>query len=179
VWVWVCGQLELFMDDRSSLFLAFSSEPQAAAVAKRLQQLNPNMTLYTRKRKLEAAERACERWRRRECSTFDYLMLLNTLACRTYHDAGQYPVFPWVSPVAPPVLRLESAICTESRVAAPLKLLIRPMGWRWQQVLCDYTSEELDLDDPAVYRDLSKPVGALTKVCAPSDCACCSRSRGR
>jgi hypothetical protein len=67
------------MDDRSSLFLAFSSEAQAAAVAKRLHTLNPNLTVYTRKRKLEAAERACERWRRRECSTFDYLMLLNTL----------------------------------------------------------------------------------------------------
>jgi hypothetical protein len=67
------------MDDRSSLFLAFSSEAQAAAVAKRLHALNPNLTVYTRKRKLEAAERACERWRRRECSTFDYLMLLNTL----------------------------------------------------------------------------------------------------
>lgn len=28
-------------------------------------------------------------------------------------------------------------------------------------VLVDYTSEELRLDDPSVYRDLSKPVGAL------------------
>ena len=28
-------------------------------------------------------------------------------------------------------------------------------------VLVDYTSEELRLDDPAAYRDLSKPVGVL------------------
>ncbi|EGC32207.1 hypothetical protein DICPUDRAFT_155867 [Dictyostelium purpureum] len=28
-------------------------------------------------------------------------------------------------------------------------------------VLCDYESEELDIDDPKVYRDLSKPMGAL------------------
>jgi factor associated with neutral sphingomyelinase activation len=28
-------------------------------------------------------------------------------------------------------------------------------------VLCDYKSEQLDLDDARVYRDLSKPVGAL------------------
>merc|ERR1711871_193869 len=27
-------------------------------------------------------------------------------------------------------------------------------------VLCDYESEEIDLDDPKSYRDLSKPVGA-------------------
>ena len=28
-------------------------------------------------------------------------------------------------------------------------------------ILCDYTSENLNLDDPSVYRDLSKPIGAL------------------
>ncbi|KAK3083537.1 hypothetical protein FSP39_025014, partial [Pinctada imbricata] len=28
-------------------------------------------------------------------------------------------------------------------------------------ILCDYTSDNLDLDNPAVYRDLSKPVGAV------------------
>lgn len=28
-------------------------------------------------------------------------------------------------------------------------------------VLRDFTSEELDLNDPAVYRDLTKPIGAI------------------
>lgn len=28
-------------------------------------------------------------------------------------------------------------------------------------VLCDYVSDELDLDNPGVYRDLSKPMGAI------------------
>lgn len=28
-------------------------------------------------------------------------------------------------------------------------------------VLCDYTSAELDLEDPAVFRDLSKPIGVV------------------
>ena len=31
-------------------------------------------------------------------------------------------------------------------------------------VIADYSSEELDLDDPATYRDLSKPVGALNEA---------------
>ena len=31
-------------------------------------------------------------------------------------------------------------------------------------VLMDYTSEHLDLGDPSVYRDLSKPMGAISKV---------------
>lgn len=62
------------------------------------------------------------RWQKGEMSNFHYLMLVNTLAGRTFNDLTQYPVFPWV--------------------------------------LADYTSEELDLDDPATFRDLSKPMGA-------------------
>ncbi|KAI0379057.1 beach-domain-containing protein [Hypomontagnella monticulosa] len=64
------------------------------------------------------------RWQRGEISNFHYLMLINTMAGRTFNDLTQYPVFPWV--------------------------------------LADYTSEELDLNDPATFRDLSKPMGAQT-----------------
>ncbi|OAA61622.1 beige/BEACH domain-containing protein [Niveomyces insectorum RCEF 264] len=64
------------------------------------------------------------RWQKGEISNFHYLMLINTMAGRTFNDLTQYPVFPWV--------------------------------------LADYTSEELDLDDPATFRDLSKPMGAQT-----------------
>jgi len=28
-------------------------------------------------------------------------------------------------------------------------------------ILCDYTSPILDLEDPAVFRDLSKPIGVV------------------
>lgn len=28
-------------------------------------------------------------------------------------------------------------------------------------VLCDYTSPTLDLEDPSVFRDLSKPIGVV------------------
>jgi hypothetical protein len=36
-------------------------------------------------------------WVRGEISNFAYLMLVNTLAGRTYNDLTQYPVFPWYS----------------------------------------------------------------------------------
>lgn len=62
------------------------------------------------------------RWAKGEISNFHYLMLVNTMAGRTFNDLTQYPVFPWV--------------------------------------LADYTSEELDLNNPASFRDLSKPMGA-------------------
>ncbi|KAI1086658.1 beach-domain-containing protein [Rostrohypoxylon terebratum] len=64
------------------------------------------------------------RWQKGEISNFHYLMLVNTMAGRTFNDLTQYPVFPWV--------------------------------------LADYTSEELDLTNPATFRDLSKPMGAQT-----------------
>ena len=67
---------------------------------------------------------ATRKWQKGELSNFHYLMLINTLAGRTYNDLTQYPVFPWV--------------------------------------ISDYTSDELDLNDPKTYRDLSKPMGCQT-----------------
>ncbi len=63
------------------------------------------------------------RWQSGRMTNFEYLMHLNALAGRSFHDLTQYPVFPWV--------------------------------------LSDYTSAELDLTNPSVYRDLRKPMGAL------------------
>ena len=35
-------------------------------------------------------------WSRGEMSNFEYIMYLNRISGRTYHDLTQYPVFPWV-----------------------------------------------------------------------------------
>ncbi|KAI5362388.1 Putative BEACH domain, PH-like domain superfamily, PH-BEACH domain, BEACH domain superfamily protein [Septoria linicola] len=69
---------------------------------------------------------ATKRWQRGEMSNFQYLMLVNTMAGRTFNDLTQYPVFPWV--------------------------------------LADYTSEELDLENPKTFRDFSKPMGCQTPL---------------
>ncbi|RDA88364.1 hypothetical protein CP532_5576 [Ophiocordyceps camponoti-leonardi (nom. inval.)] len=68
---------------------------------------------------------AMRRWQRGELSNFHYLMMVNTMAGRTFNDLTQYPVFPWI--------------------------------------LADYTSEELDLEDAATFRDLSRPMGGQTQ----------------
>lgn len=39
---------------------------------------------------------ATKKWKRGEMSNFYYLIIINTLAGRTYNDLTQYPVFPWV-----------------------------------------------------------------------------------
>lgn len=66
-----------------------------------------------------------KKWQKGEMSNFHYLMMVNTMAGRTFNDLTQYPVFPWI--------------------------------------LADYTSDDLDLEDPATFRDLSKPMGAQTQ----------------
>ena len=73
------------------------------------------------RRRLAAATRA---WRRGRLSNFDYLLLLNLAAGRSFNDLAQWPVFPWV--------------------------------------LADYESSTLDLEDPATFRDLARPMGAQT-----------------
>ena len=57
---------------------------------------------------------------------FDYIMILNHIAGRSFNDVTQYPVFPWI--------------------------------------LADYESKELDYNSPLIYRDLSKPMGALDPI---------------
>ena len=37
-----------------------------------------------------------KKWLDGDISNFEYLMILNTLAGRSYNDLTQYPVFPWV-----------------------------------------------------------------------------------
>ena len=43
-----------------------------------------------------SAHPATRKWVKGEMSNFHYLMLVNTLAGRTFNDLTQYPVFPWV-----------------------------------------------------------------------------------
>ncbi|KAG7741591.1 hypothetical protein KL923_000846 [Ogataea haglerorum] len=65
------------------------------------------------------------KWQKGEISNFYYLIIVNTLAGRTFNDLTQYPIFPFV--------------------------------------IADYENEELDLTNPATFRDLGKPMGAQTE----------------
>eukprot|EP00298_Acanthocystis_sp_HF-20_P014637 c20856_g1_i3.p1 GENE.c20856_g1_i3~~c20856_g1_i3.p1 ORF type:complete len:862 (+),score=268.06 c20856_g1_i3:20-2605(+) len=111
--------LEIFVNTNKSYFYTFKNPRQRDEMYNFLTQhevcrkhLEPNdphnMTL---------------KWQNSLISNFDYLMYLNSIADRTFHDFTQYPVFPWV--------------------------------------LADYVSETIDLNDEKIYRDLSKPIGAI------------------
>ncbi|KAL6603651.1 hypothetical protein ACP70R_044012 [Stipagrostis hirtigluma subsp. patula] len=103
--------MEIFFDDSSApIFLNFSSQKDAKSAGSLLVSLrnealfpkgsakdkNRIISLVDRRVALEMAEKARERWTKREMSNFEYLMILNTLAGRSYNDLTQYPIFPWV-----------------------------------------------------------------------------------
>jgi hypothetical protein len=64
-----------------------------------------------------------QNWSSGKLSNFEYLMWLNVLSSRSFHDPSQYPIFPWI--------------------------------------LSDYNSPTIDLHRPEIFRDLSKPLGAI------------------
>jgi len=119
--------LELFFADMKGLFLKFGGMKERDAFFSKLTSnckaplLRPMKSLNPRT--VFKKTKLTDMWRKRKISNFQYLMMLNLMAGRTFNDVTQYPVFPWV--------------------------------------LCDYTSETLNLSDHRIYRDLSKPVGAL------------------
>ncbi|CAN4092325.1 unnamed protein product [Withania somnifera] len=102
--------IEIFFSDSTApVFFNFASQKDAKDVGS-LIVLNRNESMFPkgyrdkagvisfvdRRVALEMAENARECWKRREITNFEYLMVLNTLAGRSYNDLTQYPVFPWV-----------------------------------------------------------------------------------
>eukprot|EP00258_Populus_trichocarpa_P035046 XP_024451065.1 BEACH domain-containing protein B isoform X2 [Populus trichocarpa] len=103
--------IEIFFSDSvAPVFLNFASQKDAKEVgtlivATRNEFLFPKgsskdksgtISFVDRHVALRMAEIARENWRRRDITNFEYLMILNTLAGRSYNDLTQYPVFPWV-----------------------------------------------------------------------------------
>ncbi|KAK2997904.1 hypothetical protein RJ639_025413, partial [Escallonia herrerae] len=102
--------IEIFFNDSvAPIFLNFASQKDAKdvgtlIVAARNEFMYPKVyrdktgliSFVDRRVALEMAENARESWRRRDITNFEYLMILNTLAGRSYNDLTQYPVFPWI-----------------------------------------------------------------------------------
>lgn len=103
--------IEIFFSDSvAPIFINFASQKDAKEigtliVSTRNELLFPRgsnrdksgtISFVDRRVALEMAETSRERWRKRDITNFEYLMILNTLAGRSYNDLTQYPVFPWI-----------------------------------------------------------------------------------
>ncbi|EFA84213.1 BEACH domain-containing protein [Heterostelium album PN500] len=121
------NSLEIFLNYKSYMF-TFNSDSESVSAFNKIANLHPpQMKVKWSESPAKIAKRLkiTQRWKNREISNFEYLMMLNTIAGRTYNDISQYPIFP--------------------------------------QVIADYRSEQLDLNDEKSFRDLSKPIGALNQ----------------
>ncbi|GKA73291.1 BEACH domain-containing protein B isoform X1 [Tanacetum coccineum] len=99
--------IEVYFNDSAALNFASNKEAKdvgSLIVATRNELVFPKgyrdkagvISFVDRRVSIELAETAKESWRRRDITHFEYLMILNTLAGRSYNDLTQYPVFPWV-----------------------------------------------------------------------------------
>uniref|UniRef100_A0A0N5A656 DUF3437 domain-containing protein n=1 Tax=Parastrongyloides trichosuri TaxID=131310 RepID=A0A0N5A656_PARTI len=85
--------LELFFTDGETLLLSFVSKKEREHALEQFLSLElPNLIVN-----LEGQlKNISQSWRQGIITTFEYLMLLNKLAGRSYNDLMQYPVFPFV-----------------------------------------------------------------------------------
>ena len=93
---------EMFLIDNRSVLLNFPTPDDRNAFTKKIVRMREKKCINLRyydslepKKILKKADfpTAWADWR---LSNFEYLMMLNALAGRSYHDLSQYPVFPWV-----------------------------------------------------------------------------------
>jgi len=110
---------------------------------------------------------------RGQLCNLDYLLFLNLASGRSFSDLSQVGGcrMALLAAVAHPAHAAVDSVHEMMRNGCPVRGLsrshYRPMALSLLQypvvpwVLSDYSSPALDLSDPAVFRDLSRPVGAL------------------
>ena len=89
-----CG-FEIFTIDGKSYFFVLESEKELKNIIKKLKNAQKNLIIYF-DRPREIPKEYQRSWIKGEISNFQYLMILNLFASRSFHDINQYPVFPWV-----------------------------------------------------------------------------------
>ena len=113
--------VRLLINSRDEYIFLFDDKQTAESVLDKLKEDCSNLIEKQR----EELSKYQQMWVNGWITNFDYLMLLNKLANRSFWDITQYPVMPWV--------------------------------------LKQYSNSELDLENPRSFRDLEKPIGALSE----------------
>jgi factor associated with neutral sphingomyelinase activation len=82
--------LEVYHKDGTSTLLAFDRKHEREQV---LRLLPPHLPCHTDR---DFLLQASQEWQKGFISNYEYLLLLNSAAGRTFQDLSRYPVFPWV-----------------------------------------------------------------------------------
>lgn len=79
--------VELFTCARKSYYFNFSSDRSCQEFLTVIAQISPGVEIIGRRKRGDYAVRQAQRqWQNREISNFDYIMILNRLAGRSYND---------------------------------------------------------------------------------------------
>ena len=106
--------MEIFLNDNTSVLLAFGNSNDRELVLNLLHQV----PCHTDQSFLKDA---VEQWSQDSLSNFEYLLILNSAAGRTFHDLSRYPVFPWV-------IADYTSSKLDLKVASTFRDLSKPMG---------------------------------------------------
>ncbi|CCI40035.1 unnamed protein product [Albugo candida] len=93
--------LEFYFVDGNSCFFGLHRDDDVDLIYAIVRERKPPCLVKTSKAFLPADRmfakmKWTDMWRRREISNFEYLMLLNIAAGRSYNDIAQYPILPWI-----------------------------------------------------------------------------------
>lgn len=89
--------IEIFIkDDGKTYFFNLYSEKSQQEIVKELKKLNATIEVVADPENHFLKAPYTKMWQEGKLSNFEYLMIVNTYAGRTYNDINQYPVFPWV-----------------------------------------------------------------------------------
>jgi len=94
--------IELHFINRKSILLVLFSEENVTNFFSYISSLISSTSKYKKllliedTKKLFSAKKFTTEWRKKRLTNFEYLMVLNEYANRSFHSLAQYPVFPWV-----------------------------------------------------------------------------------
>ncbi|KAJ5066958.1 beige/beach-related [Anaeramoeba ignava] len=78
-----------------------------------------------------------KKWQERKISNFEYIMYLNTISGRTYHDISQYPIFPWI------ISDYESEKIDLNNIDV-FRDLSKPIGMQYNKIMYYYENYEIN-----------------------------------
>lgn len=93
--------IEVFFRDGSSIFLNFQGQKDRDSFTEKISEMAkaslPNLkSVMLDPRKTFEKMKFTKKWKAKQISNFEYLMIVNSMASRSYKDLMQYNVFPWV-----------------------------------------------------------------------------------
>ncbi len=92
--------VEIYFDNSKSVLINFFTPKYMRQFVEKLQdcarKAHIDVTVVESSERHFREKRYTEKWVQCKYSNFEYLMLLNKYAGRSFNDLGQYPVFPWI-----------------------------------------------------------------------------------